>query len=120
MLSLVQDDILEGFDISDLLEKYGDKRDYEWYSEDFLGSDLSDETILRINDVLALGLPLEYHTNTKDKDDDLSTFNVGLRAYFAPVEGLEVTGFAKFNIPVGDDAGDDTGLGFGLETVFAF
>ena len=75
---------------------------------------------LKINDVIAIGLPLEYHTNTKDKDDDLSTFNVGLRAYFAPVEGLEVTGFAKFNIPVGDDAGDDTGLYFGLETVFAF
>lgn len=57
MLSLVQDDILEDFDISDLLEKYGDKRYYEWYSEDFLGSDLSDETILRINDVLVLAEP---------------------------------------------------------------
>ncbi|SHK82496.1 hypothetical protein [Fibrobacter sp. UWB12] len=78
------------------------------------------EPSVKINDALALGLPLEYHTNTIDKDDDVSTFNVGLRAYFTPVEGLEVTGFAKFNIPVGDDAGDDTGLGFGLETVFAF
>ena len=75
---------------------------------------------VKINDAIALGLPLEYHTNTLDKDDDVSTFNVGLRAYFTPVEGLEVTGFALFNIPVGDDAGDDTGLGFGLETVFAF
>ena len=75
---------------------------------------------VKINDAIALGLPLEFHTNTLDKDDDLSTFNVGLRAYFTPVEGLEVTGFAKFNIPVGDDAGDDTGLYFGLETVFAF
>ena len=78
------------------------------------------EPSVKINDAIALGLPLEYHTNTIDKDDDVSTFNVGLRAYFTPVEGLEVTGFAKFNIPVGDDAGDDTGLGFGLETVFAF
>lgn len=75
---------------------------------------------VKINDAIALGLPLEYHTNTLDKDDDVSTFNVGLRAYFTPVEGLEVTGFAKFNIPVGDDAGEDTGLFFGLETVFAF
>lgn len=75
---------------------------------------------VKINDAIALGLPLEFHTNTLDKDDDLSTFNVGLRAYFTPVEGLEVTGFAKLDIPVGDDAGDDTGLYFGLETVFAF
>ena len=75
---------------------------------------------VKINDAIALGLPLEYHTHTKDKDDDISTFNVGVRAYFTPVEGLEVTGFAKLDIPVGDDAGDDTGLYFGLETVFAF
>ena len=58
MLSLVQDDILEEFDISDLLQgKYDDERDYEWYSEDFLGSDLSDETILQVKDILALAEP---------------------------------------------------------------
>ena len=78
------------------------------------------EPSVKINDAIALGLPLEFHSNTLQKDDDVSTFNVGLRAYFTPVEGLDVTGFAKFNIPVGDDAGDDTGLGFGIETVFAF
>ena len=75
---------------------------------------------VKINDAIALGLPLEYHTNSIVKDAELEMFNVGLRAYFTPVEGLEVTGFAMFNIPVGDNAGDDTGLGFGLETVFAF
>ena len=73
----------------------------------------------KINDAIALGLPLEYHTNTTDKDEDVSVFNIGLRAYFTPIEGLDVTGFAKVNIPVGDDA-DDAGLKFGLETVFAF
>jgi hypothetical protein len=78
------------------------------------------EPSVKINDAIALGLPLEFHSNTLQKDDDVSTFNVGLRAYFTPVEGLDVTGFAKFDIPVGDDAGDDTGLGFGIETVFAF
>ena len=78
------------------------------------------EPSVKVNDAIALGLPLEYHTNTLQKDDDTSTFNVGVRAYFSPVEGLDVTGFAKFEIPVGDDAGDDTGLGLGLETVFAF
>lgn len=73
-----------------------------------------------IMDALALGLPLEYHTNTVDKNDDTSTFDFGLRVYFTPVEGLEITGFAMVDIPVGDDAGDDTGLNFGLETVFSF
>lgn len=77
------------------------------------------EPSVKINDAIALGLPLEYHTNTTDKDEDVSVFNIGLRAYFTPIEGLDVTGFAKVNIPVGDDA-DDAGLKFGLETVFAF
>jgi hypothetical protein len=36
------------------------------------------------------------------------------------VEGLEVTGFAMVDIPVGDDAGDDAGLKFGVESVFSF
>ena len=55
MLSLVQDDILEEHDITHLLHyKYNDKRDYEWYSEDFLGSDLSEETIIRVGDILSM------------------------------------------------------------------
>ena len=57
MLSLVQDRIIEEIDISDLLDKYGDERDYEWYSEDFLGCDLSDETIIQVDDILALAEP---------------------------------------------------------------
>ncbi|MCR5608022.1 MAG: hypothetical protein K6G26_03080 [Lachnospiraceae bacterium] len=58
MLSLVEDDILEEWDISNLLnEKYNDHRDYEWYSEDFLGCDQSDETILRIDDILEIAEP---------------------------------------------------------------
>lgn len=77
------------------------------------------EPSVRISDAIALGLPLEYHTNTLKKDDDTSTFNLGLRAYATPIDGLEFTGFAMVNIPVGDDA-DDAGLKFGLETVFAF
>ena len=68
------------------------------------------EPSVKINDAIA---------NTTDKDEDVSVFNIGLRAYFTPIEGLDVTGFAKVNIPVGDDA-DDAGLKFGLETVFAF
>ena len=78
------------------------------------------EPSLSVLEFLTLGLPLEYHSNTLDKDEDVSTFDVGVRAYFAPVEGLEVTGFAMVDIPVGDEAGDDTGLTLGLETVFSF
>lgn len=77
------------------------------------------EPSVSVLEFLTLGLPLEYHTNTVDVNEDVSTFDVGLRAYFTPVEGLEVTGFAKVEIPVGDDAGD-TGLNFGLETVYSF
>ena len=77
------------------------------------------EPSVRISDAFALGLPLEYHTNTLQKNDDVSTFNVGLRAYATPIDGLEFTGFAMVNVPVGDDA-DDAGLKLGLETVFAF
>ena len=78
------------------------------------------EPSVRIAEPFVLGLPIEYHTRTTDKDDDVSTFDIGLRAYATPVDGLEITGFAMIDVPVGDDAGDDTGLRFGLETVFAF
>ena len=75
---------------------------------------------VRIAESIALGLPIEYHTRSTNKDDKLSTFDIGLRAYATPVEGLDITGFAMIDVPVGDDAGDDTALRFGLETVFAF
>ena len=75
---------------------------------------------VRIAEPFALGLPIEYHTRSTNKDDKLSTFDIGLRAYATPVEGLDITGFAMIDVPVGDDAGDDTALRFGLETVFAF
>ena len=74
----------------------------------------------RIAEPFALGIPLEYHARTTDKDDDTSTFDFGVRAYATPIDGLEITGFAMFEVPVGKKAGDDTGLYFGLETVFAF
>ena len=78
------------------------------------------EPSVSVLEVLALGIPLEYHTNTIDKNDDVSSFDAGVRVYFTPVDGLEITGFAMVDSPVGDDAGDDTGLTFGLESVFSF
>lgn len=75
------------------------------------------------NDLLAVGIPIEYHTNTLDSDEEVATFDVGARVYFTPVEGLEVTGFVMADIPLGDDIkgeDDNTGIQFGVETVFAF
>ncbi|MCQ2091774.1 MAG: hypothetical protein MJY85_03770 [Fibrobacter sp.] len=72
-------------------------------------------------ETLTLGIPVEFHSNSTDVNEDKSTFNLGARAYFTPVEGLDFTGIAKVVIPVGDDADNEkVGLSFGLETVFAF
>lgn len=72
-------------------------------------------------DFLTLGVPVEFHSNTTDVNEDRSTLDLGARAYFTPVEGLEMTGFAMVKIPVGDDAdNENVGLSFGLETVFSF
>ncbi len=59
MKMLVEDEIMDESAMSTLLQdKYHDKRDYEWYSEDFLGCDLNEETILRIEDVLEEAEPV--------------------------------------------------------------
>lgn len=55
MLGLVENELLDESEISDLLEnKYGIKKDYEWYSEDFLGSELGVPTDIRVEDVFRL------------------------------------------------------------------
>ena len=70
---------------------------------------------------LTLGIPVEFHSNTTDVNEDKSTLDLGVRAYFTPVEGLEITGFAMVNVGIGDDSDvDGVGLNLGLETVFAF
>ncbi|MCL4101427.1 hypothetical protein [Fibrobacter sp. HC4] len=80
------------------------------------------EPSLNLVGALTLGIPLEFHSNTLDSDEDLGSFAAGLRLYFAPVEGLEITGFGMLNKPLGDDYGDndDISLQLGVETVFAF
>lgn len=57
-LSLVEDDILTVTDISNLLESYGEKRDFEWYSEDYAGKSLSKNIDLKIEDILEMAEPL--------------------------------------------------------------
>ena len=78
------------------------------------------EPAFKLAEFIKFGIPVEYHTNTLDDDDDTAaTFNVGARAYITPVENLEITAFGMLDIPVQDNE-DDTALHFGLETVFSF
>ena len=55
MLGLVENELLDKSEISDLLEnKYDIRKDYEWYSEDFFGSKLGALTDIRVEDVFRL------------------------------------------------------------------
>ena len=55
MLRLVENGIVTESEISELLEdKYNIKKDYEWYSEDFMGCELDESTDIRIEDVWEL------------------------------------------------------------------
>ena len=89
---------------------------------------------IKFTDALTIGAVGELHTNSLDDDTDLGTLNFGLRSYFTPVDGLEVTGFAMAILPMGNDwekaghaasvstkdYGEDLNLYFGVETVFSF
>lgn len=92
------------------------------------------EGIIKFNDAFALGAVGELHTNSLDMDTDLGSLNFGLRSYFTPVDGLDVTGFLMAILPMGDDwekadhsadvstldYGEDLNLKFGVEAVFSF
>jgi len=78
------------------------------------------EPAFKFAEFIKVGIPVEYHTNTLDDDDDTAaTFDVGARIYISPVENLEITAFGMVDIPVQDNEDDDA-LRFGLETVFSF
>lgn len=74
----------------------------------------------KFNDIFSAGVTLEYHTNSVDDDDELETFDFGPRLYFSPANQLDFTGYVLASVPLGDDAGDDTTLEFGIETEFTF
>lgn len=54
MKSLVQQGFVKESDFSEILEDLGDKRDFEWYDEDFLGCELMEETIIPLTNVLKM------------------------------------------------------------------
>lgn len=92
------------------------------------------EGIIKFNDAFALGAVGELHSNSLDDDTDLGSLNFGLRSYFTPVDGLDVTGFLMAILPMGDDwekdghqaavstidYGEDVNLKFGVEAIFSF
>ncbi|MBQ3721793.1 MAG: hypothetical protein II850_12585, partial [Fibrobacter sp.] len=65
------------------------------------------EPAFKLAEFIKLGIPVEYHTNTMDDDDDsAATFDVGARAYITPVENLEIMAFGMVDIPVQDNEDD--------------
>ncbi len=55
MLRLVENEVMTEAEITELLEnKYDIVKDYEWYSEDFIGCGGEELTDIRIEDVLEL------------------------------------------------------------------
>ena len=78
------------------------------------------EPAFKFAEFIKVGIPVEYHTNTLDDDDDTAaTFDVGARVYISPVENLEFTAFGMVDVAVQDNE-DDNALRFGLETVYSF
>lgn len=92
------------------------------------------EIDFKATDIFTAGFVGEWHTNTIDNTKELGSVNFGPRLYFSPVENLNMTGFVKVVVPVGDDwkkdehdkwvsttdYGKDVSFYLGLETVFNF
>ena len=92
------------------------------------------EIDFKATDIFTAGFVGEWHTNTIDNTKELGSVNFGPRLYFSPVENLNMKGFVKVVVPVGDDwkkdehdkwvsttdYGKDVSFNFGLETVFKF
>ena len=92
------------------------------------------EIDFKATDIFTAGFVGEWHTNTLDNTKELGSVNFGPRLYFNPVKNLDMTGFVKIVVPVGDDwkkgehsnwvsttdYGKDVSFNFGLETVFKF
>ena len=78
------------------------------------------EPAFKFAEFIKIGIPVEYHTNTLDSDnDEEATLDVGGRIYISPIEHLDLTAFGMVDIAMQDND-DDTALRFGLETVFSF
>lgn len=78
------------------------------------------EPSVKVAEFVQIGIPVEFHTNTLNDDNDSeATLDFGARVYFNPVENLEITAFGMVGVAMLDNE-SDTGLLLGLETVFGF
>ena len=79
-----------------------------------------------MNEYWTIGVPLELHTNTLDKKDDLGSVRVGGRFYFnVPDFKINIISMVLADIPYGDDwpieeNKDDPSFIFGVEAMFDF
>lgn len=83
---------------------------------------------ISFNNSIALGVPVEFHTNTpvRYKDVSYETIETGARLYLTPVEHLDITAVSMVKIPIGDkeevfnNSKDNTKISFGAEMLFSF
>lgn len=78
---------------------------------------------IALNPKWSLGLPLELHAMTLDKDASLEQFFVGPKVYFNPVEPLAMEGFVRLGVPLGEDytsENDGPYVLLGLDISFTF
>lgn len=74
-----------------------------------------------VNSTLSVGLPLEFHTMSTNKDDKLEEFWVVPTLYAALAEGLNWSVWGQSSFRIGDDhTSDDPYLGFGSELILEF
>lgn len=77
-----------------------------------------------LNDQFRIGLPVEYHAMSLDKDDDLGQIFVGPKAYLDATDRLSLEAYARVFVPTGDDYkdidADDPYYGGGAEVSFTF
>ena len=84
------------------------------------------EPSVAVNEFWTIGLPLELHTNTLDKKDDLGSVRVGGRFYFnVPDFKIDIISMVLVDIPYGDDwpsegNKNDPSFIFGVEAMFDF
>lgn len=84
------------------------------------------EPSVALNEYWTIGVPLELHTNTLDKKDDLGSVRVGGRFYFnVPDFKINIISMVLADIPYGDDwpieeNKDDPSFIFGVEAMFDF
>ena len=84
------------------------------------------EPSVALIEYLSVGVPLEWHTNSLNEDDQLESVRVGGRFYFhVPDYKIDIISMVLADIPYGEDwpiqdNQNDPSLIFGVEAMFDF